>query len=94
MDTTVSRIIEARDDEIKLRTSTNGKDFKDKKFTRALLVVEIDRHRDAEKKKTKKNKVPIPNAKDTEAKQAQVDELLECHQKVFKKKKALKRTKL
>ena len=35
LDTTVSSITVACDNEIKLRTSTNGKDFKDKKFTRA-----------------------------------------------------------
>ena len=90
MDTTVSSIIEARDDEITLRTSTSSKDFKDKKFTRAKLVVEIDRHRDAERKKEKKNKVSIPEAKDTEAKQDLVNKLLDCRRQVFKKNKTLK----
>ena len=49
LDTTVSSITVARDNEIKFRTSTNGKDSKTKKFTRALLVVGIERDRDAEK---------------------------------------------
>ena len=89
MDTTVSSTIEAQNDEIKLRTSTSSRDFKDKKFTRAKLVVEIDRHRNAERKK-KKNKVSIPDAKDTEAKQALINKLVDCRRKVFKKNKALK----
>ena len=88
MDTTVSRIIEARDNEIKLRTSTNSGDFKDKIFTKALLVVEIDRHRDAEKEK--KNRVSIPAATTSEKKQALVDKLVECRRRVFKKNKSLK----
>ena len=88
LDTTVSRIIEARDNEIKLRTSTNIGDFKDKIFTKALLVVEIDRHRGAEKEK--KNRVSIPAATTSEKKQALVDKLVKCRQKIFKKNKALK----
>ena len=87
LDTTVSRIIEARDNEIKLRTSTNSGDFKDKIFTKALLVVEIDRHRDAEK--DKKNRVSIPAATTSEKKQALVNKLVECCQKVFKKNRSL-----
>ena len=89
LDTTVSSIIEARDDEITLRTSTNSRDFKDRKFTRALLVVEISRHRDAEKKETK-SRVSIPDAKITDNKNALVKKLVDCRQKVFKKNKALK----
>ena len=88
LDTTVSRIIEARDNEIKLRTSTNSGDFKDKIFTKALLVVEIDRHRDAEKEK--KNRVSIPAATTSEKKQALVDKLVKCRQKIFKKNRSLK----
>ena len=88
MDTTVSRIIEARDNEIKLRTSTNSGDFKDKIFTKALLVVEIDRHRGAEKEK--KNRVSIPAATTSEKKQGLVDELVKCRQKIFKKNRSLK----
>ena len=42
------------------------------------------------RKKTKKNKMSIPDAKDTEAKQALINKLVDCRQKVFKKNKALK----
>ena len=38
LDTTVSGIIEARDNEIKLRTSTNSRDFKEKYFTKAAML--------------------------------------------------------
>ena len=66
------------------------RNFKDKNFTRTKLVVEIDRHRNAERKKEKKNKVSIPEAKDTEAKQDLVNKLLDCRRQVFKKNKTLK----
>ena len=89
LDTTVSGIIEARDNEIKLRTSANSRDFKEKYFTKALIVDEIDRHRDAEKKK-KRNRVSIPAAKTTEKKGDLVNKLVECRRQVFKKNKSLK----